>query len=86
MSENYHSSAGVDEVTGALGPLYFVKVTMEGAPVDGMIDPELSATIISFDLFKKVGREARIPSSALEVSHVTLRDYSQNPIFLLGPK
>ena len=43
MSEDYRSSAGVDEVTGALGPLYFTKVTIEGAPVDGMIDPGSSA-------------------------------------------
>lgn len=48
--------------------------------MDGMIDPGLSATIISFDLFKKVGGKAHIPSRALEVPHVTLRDYSQNPI------
>lgn len=84
MSEDYCSSAGVDEVTGALGPLYFAKVTIEGTPVDGMIDPGLSATIISFDLFKKVGGKARIPSRALEVPHVTLRDYNQNPI-PIGP-
>ena len=75
-----NSSAGVDEVRGALGPPYFAKVTIEGTPVDGMIDPGLSATIISLDLFKKVGEKARIPSSGLEVPHVTLRDYSQNPI------
>ena len=80
MSEDYRSSAGVDEVTGDLGPLYFANVTIEGTPVDGMVDPGSSATIISFDLFKKIGGKARIPSSALEVPHVTLRDYSQNPI------
>ena len=55
MSEDYHSSAGVDAVTGALGPLYFAKVTIESTPIVGMIDPGLSATIISFDLFRKVG-------------------------------
>ena len=47
--------------------------------MDGMIDPGSSATIISFDLFKKVGGKARIPSCALEVPNVTLRDYSHNP-------
>ena len=55
MSEDYRSSAGVDEVTGALGPLYFAKVTIEDTPVGGMIDPGSSTMIISFDLFKKVG-------------------------------
>ena len=67
MSKEYCSSAGVDEVTGALGPLYFANVTIEGTPMDGMIDPESSAMIISFDLFKKVGEEAHILSSALKV-------------------
>ena len=71
MSEDYRSSERVDEVTEGLGPLYFAKVTIEGTPVDGMIDPGSSATIISFDLFKKVGREAHIPSNALKVPHVT---------------
>ena len=61
MGEDYHSSVGFDEVTGALDPLYFARVT---TPVDGMVDPGSSATIISFDLFKKVGREACIPSNA----------------------
>ena len=74
MNEDYRSLVGVDEVTGALSPLYFAKVTIEGTPVDGIIDPGSSATIISFDLFKKVGGKARIPSSTLEVPHVTLRD------------
>ena len=32
MSKEYHSSAGIDEVTGALGPLYFAKVTI-GVPL-----------------------------------------------------
>ena len=45
MSEDYRSSMGADEVTGALGPLYFARVTIECTPIDGMI--------ISFDLFKK---------------------------------
>ena len=80
MSEDYRSSAGVDAVTGALGPLYFAKVTIESTPIDGMIDPGSTATIIFFDLFRKVGGEAHIPSSAPEVPHVMLRDYSQNPI------
>ena len=89
MSEDYRSLAGVDEVTGALGPLYFAKVTIEGTPVDGMIDPGSSATIISFDLFKKVGGKARIPSRALEVPHVTLTHYTRQrpnaPVKFLVP-
>ena len=40
-----------------------------------MIDPGMSATIIFFDLFKRGG--ACIPSSALEMPHLTL---SQSPI------
>ena len=72
MSEDYRSSAGVDVVTGALGPLYFAIVTIEGSPVDGVIDPGWSATTISFDLSRG---EACISSSAMEVPHVMLRDY-----------
>ena len=61
MSEDYRSSSGVDKVNGALGPLYFANVTIEGTPVDGMVDPGLSATIISFDLFEKIGGKSPDP-------------------------
>jgi len=71
MSEDYRSSAGVDEVTDALGPLYFAKVTIQGTPVDGMIDPGSSATIISFDLFKKVGGKPTFPAVHLKC-HMSL--------------
>ena len=73
MSEDYHSSARVDEVIGPMGPLYFAKVTIEGTPVDGMVDPGLFATNMCFDLFKKAYSQ-----QCPEVPHVTLRDYSQN--------
>ena len=73
MSEDYHSSARVDEVMGPMGPLYFAKVTIEGTPVDGMVDPGLFATNMCFDLFKKAYSQ-----QCPEVPHVTLRDYSQN--------
>ena len=46
--------------------------------MDGMIDPGSSATIISFDLFKKVGGKAHIPSRALEVPHVGLQSESNS--------
>ena len=62
-------------VTGALGPLYFAIVMIEGSLADGTIDPGWSTTTISFDLSKKVRGEACISSSAMEVPHVMLRDY-----------
>ena len=80
MSSLHCSSTGVDQVTGAVGPLYFAHIDVEGTLVDCMIDPGSSATIILFDLFKEIQGKARIPSSELKVPDVTLRDYSHNAI------
>ena len=56
MSKSYSSSATVDAVMGSLGPLYYATVTVGGTPVDGMVDTGSSATIMSFNLFKKIGQ------------------------------
>lgn len=76
----YQSNASVDAVSGSLGPLYYTTVNVAGIPVEAMVDPGSSATIISFDLFKKVGHEAGIPKEALKPPDLVLRDYSQRPI------
>ena len=78
MSKSYSSSATVEAVTGLLGPLYYATVT----PVEGMVDPGSSATIMSFNLFQTIGRRAGIPTEALKPldSGLVLRDYSQRPI------
>ena len=82
MSKSYSSNAAVDAVTGSLGPLYYATVTVGGTPVEGMVDPGSSATIMSFNLFQKIGRRAGILKEALKPldSGLVLRDYSQRPI------
>ena len=45
MSSDYQSHAGVDRVTGAVGPLFYANVVIEGTPVEAMIDPRSFATI-----------------------------------------
>ena len=67
-------------VDGALGPLYCATIMIAGTPVEGLVDPGSSATILSFDLFRKIGRKATIPCEALMLPEVTLRDYSRRPI------
>ena len=80
LVETYDGSAGVDTVAGAVGPLYYCNVNIAGEPVEAMVDTGSSATIMSFDLFKKIGRKAGIAKNALSQPDVTLRDYSQRPI------
>ena len=66
MSGDYCPSTGVDTVSGALGPLYYATVVLGGEPVEALIDPGSSVTIVSFDLFKKIGRATGIPQDALQ--------------------
>ena len=80
MVSEYQSYTGVDRVTGAVGPLFYAVVTIEKSPVEAMVDPGSSATIISFNQFKKIGQQARIPSEELLLPDITLRDYNQRPI------
>ena len=54
------SYAGVDRVTGAVGPLFYVVVTIEKLPVEAMLDPGSSTMIIYFEQFKKIGQQAHI--------------------------
>ena len=80
MTNTYQSNASVDAISGSLGPLYYATVNVASIPVEAVVDPGSSATIISFDLFKKVGHKASIPKEALKPSDLVLRDYSQRPI------
>ena len=70
----------VDAVSGSLGPLYYTTVNVAGVPIEAMVDPGSSATIMSFDLFKKIGHKAGIPKEALKPPDLMLRDYSRRPI------
>ena len=67
-------------MTGAVGPRFYAMVTIEKSPVEAMVDPGSSATIISFERFKKIGQQARIPSEELLLPDITLQDYNQRPI------
>ncbi len=58
MTQAYYPTREVDQVTGSLGPLYYAQVVVEGTPFDAMVDTGSSASIMSFDLFQKVGLKA----------------------------
>ena len=77
MSVEYGRAAKVDAVSGPVGPLYFTNVEIAGVPVQAMVDPGSSATILSFELFKLIGKQAKIPSEALRPPTIALKDYSQ---------
>ena len=57
---------------GAVGPLFHGEVNMAGIPVQGLVDTGSGAIIISFEMFKKVGKEANILSSSLHPSDLIL--------------
>ena len=69
------------EITsGAVGPLYYATVTVESTSVRALVDLGSSATIMSFQLFCKIGQAVHMPASALQKPDIQLRDYSQQPI------
>jgi len=55
MSADYQTYAGVDIVTGAIGPLFYARVMVEGMAVEALLDPGSSATIIPYSVFKETG-------------------------------
>ena len=79
-SKNRNGNGITDTVTGALGPLYYAEVKIAGVPVEALLDAGSSASILSFDLFQKIGHAAGITVDALKPPTATLRDYSQCPI------
>ena len=72
----------VKTVAGAVGPLYYADVQVAGTSVKALLDSGSSATIMSFELFKTIGKAANIPAdSLLPVDwDLTLKDYSQRTI------
>ena len=76
ISAEYEACAEVDRVVGSVGPLYYACVEVEGISTEGLVDSGSSATILSFQLFKQIGRQAKIPSSALQKPDHPPRDYS----------
>jgi len=55
----------VVQAVGAVGPLCYTTVEVAGQEVEAMVDTGSSATILSFELFKKIGKSANIPVTAL---------------------
>ena len=77
MSGSYVHAAEVDAVSGSMGSFYHTRVEIASIPVEAMVDPGLSATILSFELFQSIGKQAQIPPDALKFPDIVLRDYSQ---------
>ena len=80
LKQSYTDQAKVDLVSGSVGPLYYAAVVIGKIPVKAMVDPGSSATIISFEKFKEVGRQMGIQADSLKRPNLTLYDYSQKPI------
>ncbi len=80
MLTAYPGYLEVDAVSGAVGPLFYSEVKVAGQPVRALIDTGSSATILSFDLFKKIGKVANIPPHSLLSVDMLLRDYSRRLI------
>ena len=72
-------------MAGAVGPLYYVTVSIASEPVEAMVDIGSSATILSFELFKPIGKKANIPVSALCATEVVLRTIISG-LYLMEPK
>ncbi len=72
MLGDYGGNVGVDTVTGALGPTYYAKVSIEGTLVNSMVDPGSSATILSYEKFVEIGKKAGISVSQLARPDTTL--------------
>ena len=80
LAKSYQPNAEVDAVSGSHGPLFYAKVTVTSTSVEAMVDPGSSVTIMSFELFRKIGARAKVPVEALKQPDVVLRDYSQRPV------
>ena len=77
LTDLYGGTNNISADTGPIGPLYYAKVDIEGSPVEALVDPGSAATLISFNLFKQIGRKANIPSSVMSKPAVLPRDYNQ---------
>ena len=81
MPEEYETCAEVDKVVGSAGPLYYACVDVEGISRGvGGFRLIRHHPFISFQLFKQIGKQAKIPSCALRKPDRPLRDYSQRLI------
>ena len=69
-------------VAGSVGPLYYADVKVAAIPGRALIDTGSPATIMSFKLFKSMGKAANISSNSLLPVDpgFMLKDYSQRTI------
>ena len=65
MYKGNDPSVVVDQLVGVVGPLCYATVEIAGQNVDAMVDTGSSATILTFELFKRMGKNATIPTTAL---------------------
>ena len=77
LTDMYGDIKHVSTVTSSVGPLYYATVDIEGSLVEALVDPGSAATIMSYDLFQKIGKKAQIPATMLSKPTVTLKDYNQ---------
>ena len=61
MSKGYKGAVSVVQGVGAVGPLCYTTVEIAGQKFEAMVDTGSSATILSFELFKKISKSAHIP-------------------------
>ena len=69
---------------GALGPLYYATISVSGSPVEALVDPGSSASIMSTELLKQIGPKAGISKDDLRPPDIVLRNYSRNQITISG--
>ena len=57
---------------------------MSGSPVEALVDPGSSASIMSTELLKQIGPKAGISKDDLRPPDIVLRNYSRNQITISG--
>uniref|UniRef100_A0A1X7T0Y8 Aspartic peptidase DDI1-type domain-containing protein n=1 Tax=Amphimedon queenslandica TaxID=400682 RepID=A0A1X7T0Y8_AMPQE len=70
----------IDNVTESVGPFYYCDVEIVGQPVEELIDSGSSATAVTFSLYHRISRNAKLLLDILEKPNVILRDYNQHPL------
>ena len=61
---------------GHLVSLYYMTLKVAGIPIDAMVNPESSTTVMSFELFKNVEWEAGIPLGVFRPPDLVFQDDS----------
>ena len=80
MSHGYGAHVTVDQIVGAVGLLCYATVDIAEQDIEAMVDTGSSATIISCEIFKRLGKNAGIPAADLSKPDVVLQDYNRRPI------